>query len=198
MEHLSPYSGASSIVFPTLDPFLRTSNPSLPDVSRAHSPRYYLYGPIDGSFRFTICRRTYLIVVTRSVPEPLEEVDYRAVGGIDTELLGGSAVRLLDPRLAAKDVNLYVKEDTVDILMGGQRMFNRRVRKVLQQKVFSREGTPIEWRVLTAFLYHAGPSYLEIGRSLTPIPVTVRVQNLPDQASNPAFTVTLHRLLTGR
>ncbi len=36
------------------------------------------------------------------------------------------------------------------------------VEKARQQEVFSREDTPTEWRVLAAFLYHAGLSYRRI------------------------------------
>ncbi len=37
------------------------------------------------------------------------------------------------------------------------------VEKACQHKVFSREDTPTERRVLATFLYHAGPSYRRIG-----------------------------------
>lgn len=43
--------------------------------------------------------------------------------------------------------------------MGGQKMLNRIVEKVRQREGFSREDTPMERRVLAAFLYHAGLGY---------------------------------------
>ena len=51
-------------------------------------------------------------------------------------------------------------------------MLDRMVEKARQQKVFSREDTPTEPRVLAAFLYHADLSYRRIepfvDRSLSP------------------------------
>ncbi|MBP1921936.1 hypothetical protein J2751_000933 [Halorubrum alkaliphilum] len=41
-------------------------------------------------------------------------------------------------------------------------MLNRTVEKARQQEVFSREDTPMERRVLAAFLYHTGLSYRRI------------------------------------
>lgn len=68
----------------------------------------------------------------------------------------------------------------LSILMGGQRISNHIIDKIIQQKIILRESTQVEWGVLAVFLYHAGLSYLEVRCLLTSIPALVQVRNLPN------------------